>query len=109
MSKILNYLGLSKRAGKLVQGTDAVLKNLRSRKTNIIFVASDASVATREKVNKKGMFYNIPVITNFSTLELSQALGENNIKVIAINDIGFTKAIMKELKEVTNNEGQRIS
>ena len=62
MSKILNYLGLSKRAGKLVQGTDAVLKNLRSRKTNIILVASDASVATREKVNKKGMFYNIPVI-----------------------------------------------
>ena len=55
------------------------------------------------------MFYNIPVITNYSTLELSQALGENNIKVIAINDIGFTKAIMKELKEVTNNEGQRIS
>ena len=109
MSKVLSYLGLSKRAGKLVQGTDAVLKNLRSRQTHIIFVANDASVATIERVQKKGMFYNIPVITNYSTTELSQAVGENNIKVIAINDIGFTKAIMKELKEVTNNEGQRIS
>ena len=109
MIKILNYLGLAKRAGKLVQGTDAVLKNLRSKQTNIMFVASDASDATREKVNKKGMFYNIPVIENFSTDELSKSLGEQNIKVIAINDIGFTKAIMKELKEVTNNESQRIS
>ena len=101
MTKVLNYLGLAKRAGKLVQGTDAVLKNLRSKQTNMMFVASDASDATREKVNKKGMFYNIPVIENFSTDELSKSLGEQNIKVIAINDIGFTKAIMKELKEVS--------
>ena len=105
MSKVLNYLGLSKRAGKLVQGTDAVLKNLRSKQTYIMFVANDASLATIEKVTKKGAFYNIPVITKFSTDELSHSLGEQNIKVIAINDIGFKKAIMKELKEVTNNEG----
>ena len=109
MNKLLNYLGLAKRAGKLVQGTDAVLKNLRSRQTHIMFVASDASDATKEKVNKKGLFYNIPVIENYSTDELSKALGEQNIKVIAINDLGFKKAIMKEFKEVTNNESQRIS
>lgn len=107
--KVLSYLGLSKRAGKLVQGTDAVLKNLRSKQTHLMFVANDASIATIEKVTKKGMFYNIPVIKNYSTDELSRAVGEENLKVIAINDIGFTKAILKELKEVTNNESQRIS
>lgn len=109
MNKVLNYLGLSKRAGKLVQGTDAVLKNLRSKQTHLMFVAKDASLATIERVTKKGSFYNIPVIDIFSTDEISSALGDENIKVIAINDIGFKKAIMKELKEVTNNEGQRIS
>lgn len=109
MDKVLNYLGLSKRAGKLVQGTDAVLKNLRSRQTHLMFVASDASLATIQNVSKKGLFYNIPVINKYSTDELSNSLGEKNIKVIAINDQGFVKAIMKELKEVTNNEGQRIS
>lgn len=98
MDKVLNYLGLSKRAGKLVQGTDAVLKNLRSRKTHLMFVASDASNATIERVLKKGSYYNIEVITTYNTDELSNALGENNIKVIAINDIGFKKAIIGELK-----------
>ena len=62
MDKVLNYLGLSKRAGKLVQGTDAVLKNLRSRQTHLMFVASDSSENTIENVLKKGLFYNIPVL-----------------------------------------------
>ena len=77
MDKVLNYLGLSKRAGKLVQGTDAVLKNLRSRQTHLMFVASDSSENTIENVLKKGLFYNIPVITNYSTDELSKAVGRD--------------------------------
>ena len=89
MSKVLSYLGLSKRAGKLVQGTDAVLKNLRSRQTHIIFVANDASIATIERVQKKGMFYNISVITNYSTTDLSQAVGENNIKDICYQNESY--------------------
>lgn len=98
MDKVLNFLGLAKRAGKLVQGSDAVLKNLRSKKTHLMFVASDASEATINKVLKKGSFYNIEVITIFNTEELSKAIGENNIKVIAINDSGFKNAIIQELK-----------
>lgn len=98
MDKLLNYLGLAKKAGKLVQGTDAVLKNLRSEKTNIMFVASDASDATKEMVTKKGLFYNIPVIDKISTDELSKSIGANNIKVIGVNDTGFAKAMLVELE-----------
>lgn len=109
MEKVLGYIGLAKRAGKLVQGTDAVLKNLRSRKTFVMVVAKDASFATQETVKKKGKFYNIPVIDKISTADLSKSLGCENIKVIGINDQGFAKAIIEGVERMTIDESQRIS
>lgn len=100
MDKILSYLGLAKRAQKVILGTDAVLKNLHWEKTHLIFVASDASVATIDKVIKKGYFYKIPTIEKYSTDELAKALGTSNPKVIGINDIGFSKAILAELERI---------
>lgn len=100
MNKIHSYLGLARRAGKTVLGTDAVLKNLNKKQTYIIFVANDASIATIDKVEKKGFFYQIPVIKKYSTDELSKALGTTNQKVVGINDQGFTKAILSELERI---------
>lgn len=93
-----SYLGLTKRAGKVVGGTDAVLKNLNKKQIKLIFVASDASLSTIDKVEKKAFFYQIPVIKKYSTDELSKALGLSNPKVIGIVDAGFTKAILGELE-----------
>lgn len=98
MSKILNYLGIARRAGFIVMGTDAVLDNLRYEKIKMIFLANDSSVATIEKVEKKGIYYHIPVIKKYSTDELSKALGAGNIKVIGIKDPGIIKAIKVELE-----------
>lgn len=100
MDKVCSYLGLARKAGKVTLGTDAVLKNLNKKKTYIIFVASDASLATIDKVEGKGFFYKIPVIKKYSTNQLSVILGCNNIKVIGINDQGFGKAMMNELERM---------
>ncbi len=100
MIKIFNLLGLARRAGKLVFGTDAVLKNLGKKQTHMIFVASDSSPATIDKVEKKAFFYHIPVIKKYSTDELAKALGQENPKVIGLNDSGFTKAIKTELERI---------
>lgn len=98
MEKVLNYLGIARRAGFIVMGTDAVLDNLRFGKIKMIFVASDSSQATIEKVEKKGIYYHIPVIKKYSTDELSQALGTQNSKVIGLKDQGIKKAIKVELE-----------
>jgi len=98
LNKIFSYLGLAKRAGKIVIGTDAVLKNLNKSRTHLIILASDASDATIDKVIKKAFYYKIPVIKKYSTAELGLALGVSNPKVIGLNDIGFTKAMLAELE-----------
>ncbi len=98
MNPILQLLGIAKKAGKLVLGTDAVVKNLSKQSTKMIFVAKDASCATIDKLDKKAFFYQIPVVVQYTTEELSQALGCPQIKVIALNDSGFAKTIQKEIE-----------
>ncbi len=98
MNKVLNILGIAKRAGKLILGTDSVIKNLPRGIIKMIILASDVSHATFDKFDKKSYFYQVKVVTNFTTEELSKALGVTMTKVVAITDDGFAKAIEKELE-----------
>jgi ribosomal protein L7Ae-like RNA K-turn-binding protein len=105
LSSVLSYLGLARRSGKVMLGTDAVFHALSTKKVVLVFLASDASLKTREQTLKKTYFYNIPVIQNFNTDELSGCLGTNNSKVVALLDAGFAKAI----NQVIEGESKRES
>ena len=94
MNKVLNLLGLARRAGKVILGTDSVIKVLPTKQIKLIFVATDASDATY----KKAYFYQVPIINKYSTEELSKALGIEVIKIIGISDLGFAKALKKEIE-----------
>ncbi len=98
MDKVLNLLGIAKKAGKLVLGTDSILNVLPSKKIKLLFIASDASVATKDRFDKKAFFYQIRVVDEYTTNELSKALGVTQIKIIGVNDEGFAKALMKEIE-----------
>lgn len=98
MNKVLNLLGIARRAGKLVMGTDSITKVLPSKKIKLIFVASDASLATVDKIDKKAYFYQVPVVNRYSTEELSKALGVGSIKIIGIVDDGFAKSMKEEIE-----------
>lgn len=97
MNNILSTLGLVKKAGKLASGTDMVLEKLASSKVYLIFVASDASPSTIDKVERKGFFYKVPVVKSFTSNELNDAIGCENVKVIGILDSGFAKSLKKNL------------
>ena len=95
MNKILSLLGLAKRAGKVIVGTDAVISKLQGNDLHLILVAKDASIATIDKIEKKAFYYNVKIIKSFTSDELSDAIGSNNNKVLGIADLGFSKAILK--------------
>lgn len=98
MNKVLNLLGIAKRAGKLVLGTDSVLNVLPSKKVKLLFLASDVSEATHDKFDKKAFFYQIRVVDKYTTSELSAALGVTQIKLIGVIDQGFAEALIKEIE-----------
>lgn len=91
----LSSLGLCFRAGKMVCGTEIVINKLRQKKVYYIFLAKDSSNGTIKKVTDKAKFYNCPVNMDYTTDELSQAIGKSNRKVIGICDQGFVKIFRK--------------
>lgn len=98
MDKVLNLLGIAKKAGKLVMGADSVLGVFPSKKIKLLFLASDVSDATRDKFDKKAFFYQIRVVDNYTTSELSAALGVTQIKLVGVIDQGFAEALVKKIE-----------
>ena len=95
MDKTLNNLGLAKRSGKTISGTDKVCEGLRNNNILLVFLAHDTAVNTYKKVTDKCSYYNTEIITKYSSEELSKALGVLNCHVVGIVDRGFAK-LLKE-------------
>ena len=96
--KILNFLGLVQRAGKLISGFDAVKLGLTHHKLKIIFIASDIIENTKDKLEFLNRKQHIPVCELFTADQLTDALGKKR-KVVAIADPGFSQAIIKKLNK----------
>ena len=95
MNKVLSLLGLAKRAGKVIVGTDAVISKLQVNDLHLIFIAKDSSLATIDKIEKKAFYYNVRIIKSFTSDEISKCIGSNNNKVLGIADKGFADAMLK--------------
>ncbi len=93
MDKILQNLGLCKKANKLVAGFDIVQEKMSKGLVKMIFIANDASANTISHLESKSCYHNVIVNKNYSSIELNNAIGLNNIKVIGITDIGFVKLL----------------
>ncbi|NHI67370.1 YlxQ-related RNA-binding protein [Lactococcus garvieae] len=88
--KVLNLLGLAKRAGKVITGEELVVKAIQNGKASLVFVAHDVSENLNKKITDKSSYYEVSVLQTFSVNELSVAIGANR-KVLAIADDGFAK------------------
>ena len=95
--KISNLLGLAQRAGRIISGEELVVKAIQDQKAKLVFLAQDAGPNLTKKIHDKSDYYQVEVITVFSTLELSIAVGKPR-KVLAVTDAGFTKK-MRSLME----------
>ncbi|MDY0138462.1 MAG: ribosomal L7Ae/L30e/S12e/Gadd45 family protein [Candidatus Izemoplasmatales bacterium] len=89
--KVLNLLGLCKKAKLLVSGEMFSLEKIKSKQAKLVFLASDAGVNTRKRVTDKCAFYEVKVITDFSSDEISRSIGKNNRMVVAVLDRGFAE------------------
>ncbi|MCM0600282.1 ribosomal L7Ae/L30e/S12e/Gadd45 family protein [Periweissella ghanensis] len=98
-TKVLQLLGLARRAGALITGEEMVLKAVRNHKAHLVLIASDTGKSTFKKITDKASFYNVAVIADYDRATLSDATGMAR-SIYAINNAGFAKKI----KEVNNTE-----
>ena len=60
-AKIKNTLGLARKAGAIIAGTELVIDSVRKKKACHVFACSDASPGTVKKLRDKTSFYNVPI------------------------------------------------
>lgn len=95
--KILNLLGLATRARKVISGVDFVLAELAKSPQNLVFLASDSGSNITGKINKKANSFPMTIVTDFTTEELSNAVGKINRKLLLVTDKGFIEKFIEYL------------
>lgn len=95
MNDFCQFLGICRKAGKLIYGTESVKKSLAENKAKLILISSNISEKTEKELNFFAKKNNIPVVrTGFNTNELSKATG-TVAGVFAVIDSGFAKRIIE--------------
>ena len=96
-NKVLNLIGLAYRANFIISGEESVIKALQQNRLKIVFIASDASPKTVDKFVRKCYYYKVVYILDFSSEELSSAIGRTR-KIIGLTDLGFANAIERLMR-----------
>lgn len=105
IDRILSFLGLCRRAGKLTVGTDAVISEVLDSKARLVIVSSDISLNTEKKLKKVCDNNRVKLLKLRRTRdELSDALGRF-CAVVAVLDTGFSK----KLVQLIENENQEVT
>ena len=97
MDKLLNLIGLAKKAGKLEVGEEPVGAAARSKHARLILIASDAADNTRRRALHFGEAGECICLEIPPTKEdLGRALGRTSCALLALTDIGFAEAVAKK-------------
>ena len=98
--KIISLLGIAKKAGKTVSGTDMTVESVRKKKglVCLILLANDASANTVKRITNTTQYYSIPLVRmSIGKSELAKIIGSvSEVSVIGITDIGFANAMQNE-------------
>lgn len=96
---MINIIGLASRARKVTTGTDMTINSVRKGKIKLVFLATNASDNTKKLVSDKCKYYNVQVIEEFDSIELSKTTGKKNIMVVGITDNGFSKLLLDQKRK----------
>lgn len=97
--QIVNFLGLTMRAGKVKTGESVILNDLKKNKLKLVIIATDASDNTIKVIKNKCESNHVPMQIFATRVELGQALGKSERVNIGITDQGFAKKLLSMIDE----------
>ena len=97
--KILSYLGLCRKAGKLICGTDPATDAIRHGKAVMALTAADASDNTKKRIEDGCKYRNVEYATlPFTCFQVGAAVGKSGgIAAAVITEPNFADMIRKLL------------
>lgn len=94
MDKFLNFLGLTKRAGKLLEGYNKCEEEIKRSKIYLFIFSNNMSNRTKEKFVLYCEQYNIQYIDSFSKEELGYSIGRYEINILGVTDENMAKKLL---------------
>ncbi|MCW8860678.1 MAG: DUF448 domain-containing protein [Deltaproteobacteria bacterium] len=96
--KILNLLGMARKSGQIVSGTQAVLETLKRKPLpKLIVISEDISIAIGDKISKLAEKKNVDCAQLFNKLSLGHMLGKEERSAIAVEAGSLAKRLTHEL------------
>lgn len=90
--KLLNLLGLARRAGKITYGFDAVAKDVTLGKAVLVLLSCDIAEKTEQKTRRVCQEFGVQLIkTDRKMDEIGWAIGRADTAVSALIDPSFAK------------------
>ena len=103
--KILNLLGLMRRANAVSIGETNTGAAARSGKAKLLLLAADASDNARKRAEGFAAGQSLDLVRlPFTKAEISAHVGVNGCSMAAVMDLGFADALMKNLAALLPGE-----
>ncbi|NYB74373.1 MULTISPECIES: ribosomal L7Ae/L30e/S12e/Gadd45 family protein [Sedimentibacter] len=97
MNKIYSMLGIAKKGGNISIGYDATLINIKSNKSELVLLASDASDKTKKNVQFFCDQYDAKYIEYGEKEVLGKCLGRKVVGVLSITDKNIASYIINNI------------
>jgi ribosomal protein L7Ae-like RNA K-turn-binding protein len=96
LEPLLRFLGICRRAGKIMFGADAVAKGVFSGEAKLVLVARDASPRVRRAMENSCLQYGVTLLDpGFSMDELGGAIGRSATAAAAVTEKKMAEKVAK--------------
>lgn len=95
--RLFGMLGFAMRAGKVVIGTEQIIRSLQKGNVKLVLISAAASDATKKKLASKSEYYNaFSIEVDIDTERLGKMLGKSYAPAaVAVTDERFAEEIKK--------------
>ena len=93
--RLMNLLGLARKAGKLELGGEAVKQAVRRRRAKLVLMSADLSENTAGAVAREAEKYGVRTAALPAGMDAVQAAVGKRAGAIAVTDSGFAQALLK--------------
>ncbi len=104
--KIVNLLQFARKAGKIIAGTDACLRELHSRGLRLIVIAADTAARSTARIDhairQQGLM--TPILRLSTQKELSAALGVPVTGIFGVTDKQFATRMLEYYQGIAKVE-----
>ena len=105
-TRILNLIGMARKAGSVVSGSTSVLQELAKPSARFLVVAIDAAEGTAGKILNRAKGSEVPFVKMFNKQTLGSAVGRDERRHLVLTNEQFANNLILEIDRLKNIAGE---